>query len=246
VRIVFERENGLFSFEEPVPAEELKWVKWTEWQGIKDFLAFAGKKIISMPKWCWIWTRRRIGKKLTDSLAGPDGGLVIGVDQDDADDIRDKALFDAMATINGNIQEAQKALVTPFRRTNTASRPGLWSDIRQLIYGFLEGGDLSKYGVENFDGRFPIFSKVGDLIQDPKEVHPVPGPLSDLSEVTEITWKNIDQAEGLVKIHAEHIASRKAELDAKVGALVDIDAQLRELLGEPEPAKPRNRMRGFN
>jgi hypothetical protein len=107
----------------------------------------------------------------------------------------------ADAFINGNIQEAQKALVTPFRRTNTASRPGLWSDIRQLIYGFLEGGDLTKYGVENFDGRFPIFSKVGDLIQDPKKVHPVPGPLADLSDITEITWKNIDQAEELVEIH---------------------------------------------
>jgi hypothetical protein len=246
VKIVFERENGLLSFEEPVPAEELKWVKWTEWQGIKDFLVFAGKKIIAMPKWCWIWARRRIGKKLTDSLAGPDGGLVIGVDQDDAEDIRDKALFEAMANINGNIQEAQKALVTPFRRTNTASRPGLWSDIRQLIYGFLEGGDLSKYGVENFDGRFPIFSKVGDLIQDPKEVHPVPGPLADLSDITEITWKNIDQAEELVEIHNEHIASRRAELDKKVEQLVAIDSQLREILGDTAVPQPRNRIRGFN
>ena len=46
VKIVFQRENGLLSFEEPVPAEELKWVKWTEWQGIKDFIIFSGKKII--------------------------------------------------------------------------------------------------------------------------------------------------------------------------------------------------------
>jgi hypothetical protein len=246
VKIVFERENGLLSFEEPGPAEELKWIKWTEWQGIKDFLVFSGKKIIAMPKWCWIWTRRRIGKKLTDSLAGPDGGLVIGVDQDDAADIRDKALFEAMTNINANIQEAQKALVTPFRRTNTASRPGLWSDIRQLVYGFLEGGDLKKYGVENFDGRFPIFSKVGDLIQDPKEVHPVPGPLADLSDVTEITWKNINQAEELVVIHSEHIASRRAELDEKVEQLVAIDSQLKELLGDASAPQPRNRIRGFN
>jgi len=151
-----------------------------------------------------------------------------------------------MASINGNIQEAQKALVTPFRRTNTASRPGLWSDIRQLIYGFLEGGDLSKYGVENFNGRFPIFSKVGDLIQDPKEVHPVPGPLAELSDITEITWKNIDQAEALVEIHNDHIASRRAELDLKVQQLVDIDSQLRELLGDAPAPQAKNRIRGFN
>jgi hypothetical protein len=151
-----------------------------------------------------------------------------------------------MATINDNIQEAQKALVTPFRSSSTASRPGLWSDIRQLIYGFLEGGDLSKYDIKDSNGRFPIFSKVGDLIQDPKEVHPVPGPLANLSEITEITWKNIDQAELLVDIHAEHIALRKSELDAKVAQLVAIDSQLRELLGDAPVPQPKNRIRGFN
>jgi hypothetical protein len=199
-----------------------------------------------MPKWCWIWLRRRIGKKLTDSLAGPDGGLVIGVDQDDAADIRDKGLFDAMATINGNITEAQKALVTPYRQTNTASRPELWSDIRKLIYGFLEGGDLSKYGIEKTNDRSPIFSKVGDLIQDPKEIYQLPGGLADLSEITEITWKNIDEAAELVEIQANHIASRKVELDSKVQQLVAIDTELKELLGETAVPKPRNRMRGFN
>ena len=246
VKIVFKFQNGDLTFKQPPSSDELKKVKMTEWKGIKDFLAFAGKKIISMPKWCWIWLRRRVGKKLTDSLAGPDGGLVIGVDQDDAADIRDKALFDAMATIHGNMQEAKKALVTPFRRTNSASRPELWSDIRQLVYGFLEGNDLSRYGVKNENGRFQIFSKVGDLIQDPKEVYPVPGGLADLSEVTEITWKNIDQASELVEIHANHIASRKVELDTKVERLVAIDAELKELLGEDAVSKPRNRMRGFN
>jgi hypothetical protein len=74
----------------------------------------------------------------------------------------------------------------------------------------------------------------------------VPGPLADLSEITEITWKNIDQAEELVEIHADHIAQRKNELDLKVSQMVEIDAQLRELLGEPEPVQPRNRLRGFN
>ena len=122
----------------------------------------------------------------------------------------------------------------------------MWSDIRQLVYGFLEGGDLKKYGVENFDGRFPIFSKVGDLIQDPKEIHPVPGPLADLSDITEITWKNINQAEELVVIHSEHIASRRAELDEKVEQLVAIDSQLKELLGDASAPQPRNRIRGFN
>jgi hypothetical protein len=233
-------------FKEPTQSDELKWVRWTEWQGIRDFIAFSGKKIISMPKWCWIWLRRRLGKKLTDSLAGPDGGLVIGVDQDDAADIRDKALFDAMANIHGNIQEAQKALVTPFRRTNTASRPELWSDIRKLVYGFLEGSDLSKYGVQNSNGRFQIFSKVGDLIQDPKEVYPVPIELADLSEITEITWKNIDQATELVDIYTNFIASQKVKLDSKLNQMVAIDAELKVLIGDNANSQPSNQMRGFN
>jgi hypothetical protein len=87
---------------------------------------------------------------------------------------------------------------------------------------------------------------VGDLIQDPKEVHPVPGPLADLSDITEITWKNIDQAEELVGIHNGHIISRKKELDVKIEELVAIDSQLRELLGDAHVAQPKNRIKGFN
>ena len=237
VKVVFDCDHGVLTFTEPVPSEELQWMKWSEWKGIKDFFAFAGKKIISMPKWCWIWLRRRIGKKLTTSLAGPDGGLQIGIDQDDAEDIRDRALFDAMGTIQANVTEANKALVTPFRKTQTASRPGLWSDIRQMIYGFLEGGDLHKFGIENFDGRYPIFSKVSDVIQDPKEVQKVPAEIADLSEVKEINWKNIDVAEEIVLAHSNHLTVKKAELDAKITELVEIDKQIREITGDAEPVK---------
>ena len=74
----------------------------------------------------------------------------------------------------------------------------------------------------------------------------MPGGLADLSEITEITWKNIDEAAELVEIHASHIASRKVELDSKVQQLVSIDTELKELLGETNVPKPRNRMRGFN
>ena len=74
----------------------------------------------------------------------------------------------------------------------------------------------------------------------------MPGPLADLSDITEITWKNINQAEELVVIHSEHIASRRAELDEKVEQLVAIDSQLKELLGDTPAPQPRNRIRGFN
>jgi hypothetical protein len=74
----------------------------------------------------------------------------------------------------------------------------------------------------------------------------LPGGLADLSEITEITWKNIDEAAELVEIQANHIASRKVELDSKVQQLVSIDTELKELLGETAVPKPRNRMRGFN
>lgn len=236
VEVVFACDNAILTFEEPTHSEELQWVKWSEWKGISDFFSFSGKKIISMPKWCWIWIRRKIGKKLTESLAGPDGGLLIGIDQHDADDIRDRALFDGMAKIKGNIDDARKALVTPFRKTSTASRPGLWSDIRQLIYGFLEGGDLQKFGIENFDGRYPLFSKVGDVIQDPKQVKAVPSELADLSPVKEISWTNIDLADDVVRAQTKHIAEREAELNRNIEELVEIDKKIRDLGGEPESA----------
>ena len=229
VEIVFDSDKAVLRFSEPEAEEELVKQRWTEWQSIKDFLKFCGQRFIAMPKWCWIWLRRRIGKKLQDSLIGPDGGIMIGIDQYDAEDIRDRHLFGQMETIANNVKEAQKALVTPFRRSSTTSRATLWSEMRQLIYGILEGGDLSKFNIPDSNGRFPIFSKVSDVIQDPKEYWTIGTELQGLSEIKIVNWSNIDQAPELVEIHTTHVAERRRELDSKLNRLVEIDRQMAEL-----------------
>jgi hypothetical protein len=232
VEIVFDADSGVLRFKEPDPDAELKIQRWTEWTIIKDFFKFSGQRFLAMPKWCWIWLRRRIGKKLQDSLVGPDGGVLVGIDQDDAEDIRDRQLFGQMQTISTNVAEAQKALVTPFRKTSTASRPALWSDMRQLVYGFLEGGDLKKFGVSDSNGRYPIFSKVADVIQDPQEFWQVGSEIAELSEIKIIDWTNIDRAPELVDIHSAHLAERKIELDSKLSQIVEIDTKIKDLGGE--------------
>jgi hypothetical protein len=234
VSIVFNLENGVLQFHEPDSEAELKIDRWTELQSIKDFFKFSGQRFLAMPKWCWIWFRRRVGRKLQDSLVGPDGGLLIGIDQNDAEDIRDRLLFGQMETIATNVKEAQKALVTPFRRNSTSSRPSLWADLRQIVYGSLEGGDLSRFGIKDSNGRFPMFAKVSDVIQDPEETWSIGTELQGLSEIKVVGWVNIDKAPELVEIHNTHLAERKSELDAKLNRLVEIDSKLRELTGEPQ------------
>jgi len=232
VEIVFDSDKAVLRFSEPDEGEKLEQQRWTEWQSIKDFLKFCGQRFIAMPKWCWIWLRRRIGKKLQDSLIGPDGGVMIGIDQYDAEDIRDRHLFGQMETIANNVKEAQKALVTPFRRNSTTSRATLWSEMRQLIYGILEGGDLTKFGITDSNGRFPMFSKVSDVIQDPKEYWTIGTELQGLSEIKVVNWSNIDQAPELVEIHTTHVAERRRELDSKLIRLVEIDSQIAEISGD--------------
>lgn len=232
VEIVFDSDKKVLRFAEPDDGEELERQRWTEWQSIKDFMKFCFQRVLVMPKWCWIWLRRRVGKKLQDSLIGPDGGIMIGIDQHDAEDIRDRHLFGQMETIASNVKEAQKALVTPFRRTSTTSRATLWSEMRQLIYGILEGGDISKFGIQDSNGRFPLFSKVSDVIQDPKEYWTIGTELEGLSEIKVVGWSNIDEAPELVEIHAAHVAERRRELDLKLNKLVEIDSQIAELSEE--------------
>jgi hypothetical protein len=234
VTIVFGLENGLLQFHEPDAEKELEAMRWTEWQSIGDFFKFSGQRFLAMPKWCWIWLRRRIGKKLQDSLVGPDGGLLIGIDQNDAEDIRDRQLFGAMEMIANNVKEAQKALVTPFRRTSTTSRPSLWSDLRQLVYGFLEGGELTKFGIKDSNGRYPMFSKVSDVIQDPQETWSIGTELQGLSEIKVVGWANIDKAPELVEIHTGHVAERRKVLDEKLNRIVEIDQKIKELEGDSQ------------
>jgi len=231
VEIVFDSDNNALRFDEPKDADQLELQRWKEWKIIKDFFKFSGQRFLAMPKWCWIWFRRRIGKKLQDSLVGPDGGVMVGIDQNDAEDIRDRHLFGQMETIAANVKEAQKALVTPFRKTSTVSRPALWSDMRELVYGFLEGGDLSKFDIKDDNGLFPIFSKVGDVIQDPREVWNIGSALQELSDVKQINWTNIDRAPELLELHSVHVSERKRELDSKLNEIVEIDKQIKDLGG---------------
>lgn len=229
VEIVFDREEGLLRFKAPDPTAELEKARWKEWRVVGDFFRFSGQRLLVMPKWCWIWIRRKIGKKLQDSLVGPDGDILVGIDQDDAEDIRDRQLFNQMQTISSNINEAEKALVKPFRRTSTASRPSLWADIRQLVYGFLEGGDLQKFGIKDVNGSFPIFSKVSDVIQDPKEIWTIGEKLATLSEIKVIDWTNIDNAPELLDLHSKHLAERNDLLNSKLNRIVEIDRKLQDL-----------------
>lgn len=232
VEIVFKLEEGLLRFKAPIKSDDLEKARWKEWKIIGDFFKFSGQRFLVMPKWIWIWLRRKIGKKLQDSLVGPDGDLLIGIDQNDAEDIRDRQLFDQMQTIASNVNQAQKALVTPFRKTSTTSRPSLWADLRQLVYGFLEGGDLQKFGIKDANGKFPIFSKVSDVIQDPKESWIIGDQLAELSDVRIIDWTNIDRAPELLDMHDKHLAERKRNLDEKLSRIVDIDKELKELQGK--------------
>lgn len=234
INIVFNLEGGLLQFHRPNDESDLELQRWTEWKTISDFFTFCGHRIISMPKWCWIWLRRRIGKKIQDSLVGADGGLLVGIDQYDAEDIRDRHIFGQMETIATNVKEAQKALVTPFRRTSTTSRPSLWADIRQLVYGFLEGGDLAKFGIKDSDGFYPMFSKVSDVIQDPQEIWQIGTELQGLSEIKVVGWANIDKAPELVAIHSAHVKERERELDVKLTRLVEIDKRIKELSGDSQ------------
>jgi hypothetical protein len=104
--------------------------------------------------------------------------------------------------------------------------------MRQLIYGILEGGDLAKFGINDSNGRFPIFSKVSDVIKDPKECWKIGTELQGLSEIKVVGWSNIDQAPELVEIHTAHVSERRKELDSRLNRLIEIDSQIAELSGD--------------
>ena len=101
-----------------------------------------------------------------------------------------------------------------------------------MIFGLLEGGDLTTFGITKQNGKSPIFSKVTDVIQDPLETWEVGPAIADLSDVKQINWTNIDRAPELLDIHATHLKQRREDLDQALNQLVEIDNELRVLEGE--------------
>jgi len=176
----------------------------------------------------WIWIRRLIGRKLTNTFQGEDGKATVGISQEDAMDARDKLLFDQLNLLQKAESEAKKALVSPFLKQVTKSSVNLWKSIRRLVFGMLDGSDLNEFGLVAQDNRVPVFARVSQVIHNPKDVFLLNEELKKELGIDSINWENLEVADSVLAANNEKLSKEKAALDSRLSRMIEIDTKIAE------------------
>lgn len=239
VDIVFGLENSSLSFKGINGEEEPGKENWYEWAQMKSFLTFSWDKIRAIPWWMWVWIRRAIGRKLTKTFQGSDGKATVGISQTDAMDARDKILIDQILRLQSAEENAKKALISPFLKRATKSSASLWRDIRKLVFGMLDGSDLTKFGLNPQDNRVPVFAHVSQVIQDPNEKYEVSDEVKEELKINSINWQNLEVTDSVIELENKKLQDLKQKLDSNLKRSVEIDTKIEEFrnLLNPAPVK---------
>lgn len=200
-----------------------------------EFLSFSWDKAVFLPI-LWIRTVAQLaGKRVEAEFQGPGGRLRI-----DATprwlkgDKRDLQLFAEIESVRKSIQQEVRS-GPPSRLTlDAVATPGLWSDVRRLLFAALDGSagpeSVTFPRTGNEDLPF-VLRKVGDLFFDPEDVWTSPVPLSSidpaLKQAERLDWDNIGQA-------SQHLEDLRSRQEAATKRLEEIAAVVDAAEEEPE------------
>lgn len=211
---VFNIEGAVLSPSRPpqeiMPGQE----SWYEWTQIKSFLIFSWDKLKVIPWWMWVFIRRRIGKKMTAVFQGNDGLAQVGISQHDPLDARDRMLANRLVEILETQESAKNLLNLPARHTSTKTSPKLWSSIRRLVFGMLDGSDLQEFGIAAKDGRVPVFARTGQIISNPSEALWIPESMQDRFGATEVKLAEAAGSGALSRKVNDGISSARARIES--------------------------------
>lgn len=216
---VFTIEDGVLSFNAPYEQEVPERQNWYEWTQIRSFLIFSWDKLKVIPWWMWMFIRRRIGKGLTDTFQGSDGLAEVGISQTEPMDSRDKILARSIVEVAETQARARMSLNAQSLSNAVKTSPSLWSSIRRLVFGMLDGSDLQEFGVEPHENRVPVFTRTGQIISNPADTFTVPKSMEKALGVKEIQWSALEKADLLENKFAEEIAATQAQIQTIEGKL---------------------------
>ena len=225
-------DDGYLTFKRSEEFSDPSKLRWFELEQMVHFLKFCFDKMFSIPRWNWIAFRRRLGRKMTKEFHGQDGVADVGIDQDDALDRRDQILLRVLEQANKDESEAKSALAASSVRNDgqhvTASSK-LWSGIRRIIFGLLDGSSLEEYGITTENGPLPVFAGVRSVMQDPTDNWSAPQTFKKDAAVNSLKWNQTQSFalihESLLTIQEEEIIkleeanTRKNELEVVISKL---------------------------
>jgi hypothetical protein len=232
VQHVFILEDGALEFMSPHALIAPGKANWMEWDQIKSFLKFSWDKLKKIPWWMWIWVRRRIGRSLTQTFHSDQGLADVGISQSDPLDQRDLQLAEKLVRIKSMAVQASAAMNSVPPSQNSRSTPRLWSGIRRLVFGMLDGSDLTDFGLkptaEN-EGRVPVFASTAQLIVDPTEHFEIPKGMQEQYRAEKVSWEDLEQLSPIIADTRNQILGVQNLLDSHLATVAAIKEEISQI-----------------
>lgn len=227
---VFKLDKAALTFVNPMEEEEPAKELWYEWEQIKNFLQFSWDKLKAIPWWMWIWVRRLVGRLLTNIFQRAEGKAVVGISQLDPMDSRDSLIKEKIDGILQLGDQARKALVTPHLSSLTKSNPTLWNGIRKLAFSMLDASNRNDFIPSDGSSKIPVFSRVSQVISDPRKSWKIEEPLATTLGISEIAWHNQENLDDVKGAYDAHLFEMRSEKDQLIEELLQIESKMNEVL----------------
>lgn len=197
---------------------------------IVSFFAFAGSKLVRIPYYAFIWVLRKVVRGLNRIFfgGGDSGDMVIPepAETEDRRDLEIKRMRDSLAVEKAKADAAIKA---PFAAIPAKSTPGLWSNMRDLVFGILDGSNLAKFRFTTSPNGWPIFYQVSKVFSDPAKTLDLDLTGDDKVDL-QINWSRAVDAKTLAEKLIVENETLKIGLTDPAKTLEDEKAKLAELL----------------
>lgn len=227
VNTTFNFEDGMLNYkpilESPTPPQK----KLSFAGQLSDFFRFAFGKLLRVPLFAWHWILKKMANLFNQLFQRGDQGAAQVASPEEHADLLDKELLSKFDEVFEVKRLADQALVSPVGRSSLRSTPTLWERIRKLVFGFMDGSNLSQFGVTKSENGWPVFYRVTSSFPDPADkIRP---ELEGFSNELEFGWGSTVEAQQYVAALLQKQSDSKAEMQAHLAKVVESQEGIREL-----------------
>jgi hypothetical protein len=226
----FELDDAKLDYNKPMRAGDPDRARVGFFRQIALFARFSVGRIVQIPRWAVRWFRRTANDRLNEKLQGADGRMVVGADLSDQLDARDRLLMSRLSNIQASEASARALAVSSVSASSIRSTPKLWSRLREIIFGSLDGSsDLSGIGFTPIEGSVPVFARVNDVLPSPENVWQFGGKSRPAGVRAMLRPTDVDQVDAVHETIVAWVAAANSDLQARQDRLTQAQAASGEL-----------------
>jgi hypothetical protein len=224
---VFKFDNSILTYQPAAAIAAVDQRKITIGRQLSEFIKFSWDKLTRVPYFAVRWIYKGFVNVVNSVFQGGNRGASIIPVPEERMDKRDQVVLDKLSSVTETKAKADAALVSPVTPSHVKSTPELWSRMRKLIFGMLDGSNLDQFGVQKTENGWPVIYRVASVFNDPSKKTQILNPeLLDAEQPLELTWEELSQYPDLLKSFSEKRSSIDGESQKELAKLVKLNEEL--------------------